>query len=165
MVFTGTHEHSIDAKNRLAIPADIRQQIISAAASAGGSKKSVCLVVIPGEGQSLFLYTEQDFEKRAAELDDSELDQNQLLEYEQFLFSTAERVEIDAQGRVLLPEKLLKMAGLSGSEVVLLGVKDHLEVRDRKVWYEQMQEKLRDKIKWFINPRRAMRRPRPGGGG
>ena len=157
MVFTGTYEHAIDNKNRLAIPADIRGQIQRD--TRAGEGDPIALYVTLGEDQSLSLYTETGFEQRATELDASELDAEELLAYERLLFSLARRVEMDKQGRVRLPETLLKQARL-GAEVVLLGVKDHLEVRDRQNWIEHVQQVLKDRPELLMNPRRAMRRKR-----
>lgn len=154
MVFTGTYEHTIDSKNRLAIPSDIRHQVQRQTGAAEGD--AIYLYVTLGDDRTLSLYTEQGFEQRAKELDDSELDPTEVLEYERLLFSLARRVELDKQGRVRLPEALLKEADL-GSEVVLLGVKDHLEVRDREQWQAHVQAVLRDRPQMLKNPRRAMR--------
>jgi MraZ protein len=153
LVFTGTYEHSIDAKNRLAIPSDVRALLQSRI----DRDQSTYLYVTLGEGQALCLYTEEGFEQRAEELDHSELDPDQLLTYERLMFSLARRVELDKQGRVRLPDNLLTKAGL-GSDVVLLGVKDHLEVRDRVVWQEHVQQMLELQPQILMNPRRAMGR-------
>lgn len=165
MVFTGTYEHSIDAKNRLAIPSDIRAQIQQEAGrrTASGPEgaelpgaEAVFLYVTLGEGNCLAIYTEDGFDQRARELDQSELDADQLLAYERVLFSLSRRVELDQQGRVRLPENLLERTGLKG-DVVLLGVKDHLEVRDRAAWNAHIERILADQPQILMNPRRAMR--------
>ena len=157
MVFTGTYEHSIDAKKRLAIPADIRQLVQE---ETGRADRPVGFYVTLGDDKALCLYTEPGFEKRAAELDGSELNAEELLAYERLLFSLSKRVELDKQGRVLLPENLVAMAGL-GSEVVLIGVKDHLEIRDRAAWYDHVQKSLAERPQMLMNPRRAMRSSGP----
>lgn len=153
MVFTGTYEHSIDAKHRLAIPSDVRALLQGRV----DRDQSTHLYVTLGEGQALCLYTEEGFEQRAEELDHSELDPDQLLTYERLMFSLARRVELDKQGRVRLPDNLLSKAGL-GSDVVLIGVKDHLEVRDRVAWQEHVQQMLELQPQILMNPRRAMGR-------
>jgi MraZ protein len=158
LVFTGTYEHTIDSKNRLAIPAEVRAQIQREAGT--GEGETVYLYVTLGEGRTLALYTERGFEQRARELDSSELDAEQLLAYERLLFSTSQRVELDKQGRVRLPEPLLKRTQLGG-EVVLLGVKDHLEVRDRGSWLAYLDQMLSEGAAALMNPRRAMKRPPP----
>lgn len=154
MVFTGTYEHAIDAKNRLAIPAEIRNQI-QRATGAGHSDPINLFVTLTG-GDCLALYTEAAFEQRAAELDQSQLDAHELLSYERLLFSLARRVEIDKQGRVRLPENLLKRTGLHAN-VVLLGVKDHLEIRDRQAWQNHVEQMLANHPDVLMNPRQAMR--------
>jgi len=117
----------------------------------------VQLYVTLTEGQALALYPQDAFEQRARELDDSALDADELLNYERLLFSLARQVEIDKQGRVRLPDNLLKRTGLAG-EVVLLGVKDHLEVRDREAWQQYVEQMLSQNSDLLMNPRRAMRK-------
>jgi MraZ protein len=161
VVFTGTYEHAIDAKNRLAIPAELRGQIQREAGT--GEGEPVQLYVTLTEGRALALYPEAAFEQRARELDNSALEADQLLNYERLLFSLAKRVEIDKQGRVRLPENLMQRTGL-GSDVVLLGVKDHLEVRDRQSWLDYVEKMLDQNPDLLMNPRRAMRKDESGSG-
>ena len=148
MLFVGTYEHSIDAKQRLAIPAEVRQQL-----EAGGHRALYCVLI---EGPTLAFYTEQGFEKRSEELDRSEWSADQLLEYEQMLYANAARVELDAQGRVRVPERMLQLAGLE-KNAVLIGVKDHMEVHDAQKWEARMREMLQKRPGLLMNPRRAMK--------
>ncbi len=154
LVFTGEYEHTIDAKNRLAIPSEIRALVQR---ERGDSDEPVRMYVTLGEGQCLCLYTEKGFEKRAEELDHSELDPDELLAYERLMFSLSRQVELDKQGRVRLPDNLLDRAKL-GSEVVLLGVKDHLEIRNREAWREHLEMILSTRPGILMNPRRAMKK-------
>jgi MraZ protein len=156
LVFTGTYEHTIDAKNRLAVPAEIRQ-LIQDEHPLRPEDSPLRVYVTLGEGQCLCLYTEDGFEKRADELDHSEWEPEQLLAYERLMFSLAKQVELDKQGRVRLPDNLLQMAKL-GTEVVLLGVKDHLEIRNRDAWKEHLESILATQPGILMNPRRAMRK-------
>lgn len=166
VVFTGTFEHTIDAKNRLAIPSEIRSELQSASGSKhitpGNESQppseapSLYVYVILGEGQSLSLYSPEVFEQRADQLDASPADTDELLTYERVLFSLAKRVELDKQGRIVLPENLLQMSKL-GKEVVLIGAKDHVEIRDRQVWQEQVRQLLEQNPKLLSNPRRFIR--------
>lgn len=195
MVFTGTYDHTIDPKNRLAIPSEVRTQIKRWAELAGGDDADdagdgaqsgaqsggrsgaksggksggrsggrgggkgdgIYFYVTLGEGGMLCLYTEQGYGKQAAALNHSEMDPEELLEYERIFYSSSKPVEIDKQGRLTLPGDLLSRSGL-GSEVVLIGVKDHMEVRDRKAWYEHVERMLKDRPDMLMNPRLAMRR-------
>jgi len=157
LVFTGEYEHTIDAKNRLAIPSQIRDPL----RKAGGSGVLVIYVTL-GERRSLCLYDEAGFEQRAQELRDSDIDPDQLLAYEALWFSLARRVEVDSAGRLRLPENLLSRAGL-GRQVVLLGMNDHMEIRDRDEWNAYVDQILSQQQQILMNPRR-MRKTRPNGG-
>lgn len=149
MLFTGTYEHAIDAKHRLAIPSDIRGRLHP-------DRDGEAFYAVIGPGNTLCLYTERGFEKRAEQLDESELPPEDVLEYERMFYSLAQRLELDKQGRVRLPETLLRLTNL-GSQVVLLGVKDRLEIRDRDQWQAELQSNLKKPEMWS-NPRQWMRK-------
>lgn len=155
MVFAGTYEHSVDSKNRVAVPAEIRTQVKRRAGAVDG-EPVVFYVTLGEDRQALCLYTERDFERLAEALDASERDPSEILPYENVYFSLAHRVEMDSAGRIRLPESLLKMTSL-GSEVVLLGVKDHLELRDRAAWKAHVERVLQQRPEVLMNPRRALR--------
>ncbi len=151
MLFTGTYEHSIDAKQRIALPAEVRKRL-----DAERDGEGFYVTIIDSGGPTLVLYTERDFERRAAQLDDSELPPDQVLAYEEIMFSSARHVELDKQGRIRLPEQLLRDVEL-GRDVVLIGVKDHMQVRDRQQWAEHKQRTLAERPELLTNPRRVMR--------
>lgn len=165
VIFTGTYEHTIDAKNRLAIPSDLRNAIQREAGATGD--EPVVLYLMPlDEGPdmeqharppALCLYTEQAFERRSEQLDHAAADPDELLDYELDMYPDTYRVTLDKQGRIRLPEPMIAEARL-GSEVVLLGVKDHLQVRDRAAWREYRQQR-QQRAGRRVNPRRLMHRP------
>jgi len=125
MVFIGHYEHAIDEKNRLAIPAKYRSQWDPERDGRG-------FVIVPGRPQgSLWLYTERTFEQMAsASLSKLNPDARDL-EFEQRYFPLVQSAELDTQGRILIPEKMRRKARL-GREVVICGVRDHLEIRPRE---------------------------------
>ena len=149
MLFVGTYEHSVDAKNRLAIPSDVREML-------DGAKKGDALYAVILEGPTLCLYTQEDFEKRSIQLDESQRPAEEVLLYEQMFYSLAQRLEIDKQGRVRLPERLINLAKV-GRDVVIIGVKDHLQVHDRERWQKQMDKMLDERPDLLMNPRLVMR--------
>jgi MraZ protein len=147
MVFTGFYEHQIDPKNRLAIPAKHRSQIDPERDGAG-------FYLVPGQpADSLWLYTPCRFEQLVDRADSSLIPDDDQLRFDQVFFTLAEHVECDTQGRILLPERMLRQAGI-GREVVICGVRDHLEIRRRddfdkelqRNWqqYRELQMKARD---------------------
>jgi len=136
LVFTGSFEHTIDSKNRLAIPAELRGQVQRECGLGEGDP--IRLVVTIGEGQTLRIYTEAGFERRAQRLRDMDVDRRKRSEFRRLMFARSQLTELDRQGRLLLPPPLLSWAGFAGGQtVVLLGVEDHLEVLSREAWQHE----------------------------
>lgn len=136
MLFTGQYEHTIDAKNRLAIPSDIR---------AKWSEKvhGTCWYACPVKPGLIRLYTEKAFEERAAATPKTFTPDDDEAELQASFFGLTERLEIDSAGRVRFPDGLLESVAL-GTEVILIGTGDRLEVRDRGVWKAERAERLKN---------------------
>jgi MraZ protein len=124
----GEHEHTIDEKNRLTLPAKFRR------AFADG------IFVTRGMDGCLFAYTRADWERlvsgRLAVLDPLSQAGRRM---QRFFFSGANESDLDKQGRVMLPAALIEHAKL-GREVVVAGVYDHLEIWDRAAWRKELAE-------------------------
>ena len=124
----GAHEHTIDDKNRLTLPAKFRQ------AFADG------IVVTRGLDGCLYAYRRPDWarlvESRLATLDPLSPEGRRL---ERFFYSGATETELDKQGRVMIPRELIDHATL-GREVVVAGVNDRLEIWDRAAWRKELAE-------------------------
>ncbi len=132
VIFTGYYEHGIDAKNRLAIPAKFRSRMDPEQDGKG-------FVVVPGQPPDrLWIYTEKHFDRLAARANTALIPDDNQLQFEQIFFPLAEYLELDSQGRILLPEKMLSRAGL-GREVVVCGVRDHLEIRRREDFERELE--------------------------
>ena len=152
MLFTGEFEHTIDAKLRLAIPADIRNRLDDNLHGTG-------FYVAPGMANTLWLWPQLTFEHMAMATEASLLPDEDLQGFDEFLYSQAAFVEMDKTGRIRIPERLLQLANL-GTQVTLLGVKDHLELRDPDRWAQQRQDKLASQNEIMMRARRAMVRSR-----
>lgn len=135
MLFTGHSEHTIDAKFRLAIPAKYRNQWD--AGRDGGA-----WVCIPWPSGHLRLYTEMSFTKMAEQGDMSLTPDETTAELEASLYGLAERLEMDSAGRIALPKQHVEMAGLT-SNVVVVGARNRLEVRDSTDWRASSAERFR----------------------
>ena len=57
--------------------------------------------------------------------------------FRRLFFAQMEAVDIDKAGRVLIPDRLVDFAGLK-HEVVLIGVRDHLELWDAQRWQDYL---------------------------
>lgn len=139
MLFTGYSEHTIDAKGRLSVPAKYRSNWDT-------ERDGTAWYSLPWPGETpkdraLHLYTERGFERLADRWEDTLTPEPGEAELMLSLFSFAERVEQDAQGRIRLPVSQLELTGLSGS-VVLVGAKSRIEVRSRDVWLERQTERF-----------------------
>jgi MraZ protein len=121
----GEFEHTIDDKNRLTLPAKFRQAL------------SGDLVITRGLDPCLLCYPEADWERlvetRLAELDPFSREGRMM---HRFFFAGASEVQPDKQGRVALTPSLAKDLG---REVVVAGVRDHLEIWNREVWREHVK--------------------------
>src|SRR6266550_5535165 len=121
----GNYELTLDEKNRLLVPSDIRK--------AWNPEDSESLVIVPGINRKLWLYTEKFYEVMAGQMESELTPENEKEEYDQINFALAQRIEMDKQGRVLIPEKLVKKGKLE-REVTVVGIRDHVEIWNRSEW-------------------------------
>jgi MraZ protein len=88
----------------------------------------------------LSVYSKDEWERfvsvRLGDLDPFSSEARQI---ERFLFSGAAEAEPDRQGRVMIPAALLQHAKL-GREVVVAGVRDHVEIWDRATWRGYLEQ-------------------------
>jgi MraZ protein len=88
----------------------------------------------------LVVYTPEDWERFVAvRLEGLDPFSKEARQMSRFVFSGATEGELDRQGRVMLPPALIQHAKL-GREVVVAGVRDHVEIWDRAAWREQLQD-------------------------
>jgi MraZ protein len=120
-VFTGEYRHAIDGKGRVAVPARFRAELATGAHVARWIDN--CLAVFPNEAW-------QRLADRVGELRYADAGARA---FSRFLFSGAFDVELDAQGRVVLPAGLRDFAGLKG-EAVVVGALDHIELWEPARW-------------------------------
>ncbi|MCX6714695.1 MAG: division/cell wall cluster transcriptional repressor MraZ [Candidatus Uhrbacteria bacterium] len=120
-MFIGEYKHSIDEKGRLAIPIKFRADLSKGA------------VVTRGLDTSLFLFPKEEWDKLAAKLASLPLGQSNSRAFARLMLAGAMDVEVDKQGRVMLPEYLRVYAGLQKS-VIIAGLYTRLELWDETSW-------------------------------
>ena len=128
MVFYGEYNVSITAGGRIALPKKIRELL---------QKNQV--VITRGFGNCLAGYDKGDWEKRAESLLDVSLLEKEQLDKRRMLFSSTVYIDLDEQGRIVLPKQLQQVAALSKS-VIIAGVGDHFEIWAQDRWEEYVQE-------------------------
>jgi MraZ protein len=155
VLFTGDYEHTIDAKQRLAIPSEIRSRM-------SPELQGEAFYVVPGANGSLWLWPERTFERMASAMEQSLVPGEEMMEFEELLFPQSRRLEVDKAGRVRIPEQMLQEYGL-GQTVVILGMKDHLELRDPEQWKTQRQQRIAKQAEIMVRAREALGRNLHGG--
>jgi len=124
--FRGTFDHTLDAKNRLTVPARYRGALAQGAVVAMPVDLKPCVGVWRPE--------EYDHYSQRALADLPPLSPK-LTELERFFYGSSHDAELDAAGRVMIPGFLGDHAGLA-KDVVVVGVGDRLELWDKGRWSE-----------------------------
>jgi MraZ protein len=123
----GEHDHTLDDKNRLTLPAKLREQL--------GDE----VVITRGLDGCLSVYSRAAFELLAERMGTLDPLNRETRTMQRYFFTGAPPVELDKAGRMVIPARLLEGAGIQ-REVTVAGVYDHLEIWDRARWREQMRE-------------------------
>ena len=121
LVFTGEYRHAIDGKGRVAVPARFRAQLDEGAFVSRWLDN--CLAIFPRAAWD-------DLAARVAALPTGNATAR---EFARFLFGSAFEVELDAQGRLLLPATL-RTWGQLDAEAMVVGARDHAEIWTPKRW-------------------------------
>ena len=154
MYFTGETARSIDEKQRISLPKEMR---CAFAMNLGESVVSV-VYASPGLNDSIWLWPEEEFGRWVNILEQSVLQEEAETALIRKLFSSTSRLELDKAGRIRLPEKLLAYAGIKG-QAMLLGAGNHLEVVDASNCdspvEELMSKELSDLIQCVKNKRKS----------
>ncbi|MCI5586139.1 MAG: division/cell wall cluster transcriptional repressor MraZ [Lachnospiraceae bacterium] len=131
-MFMGEYNHTIDTKGRLIIPSKFREAL--------GDE----FVVTKGLDGCLFVYDNEEWQNFEGKLKTLPLTNKDARQFVRFFLAGAAAVEVDKQGRILLPSVLREFAGLE-KEVVLVGVASRVEIWSKEKWesaaaYEDMEE-------------------------
>ena len=124
----GEHEHALDDKNRVTLPAKYRQEFSDGVFVARGIDP--CLDVYPPDGWNRFV------EERLAGLNPFSREARQMTRH---LFANAIETSLDKQGRIMLPASLLEHANLERG-VVVAGARDHLELWEPAAWRRELDD-------------------------
>ncbi len=151
LVLFGEHELTIDDKNRMLVPSEVRKQI-------DPERDGEAFFLVLGTDARPWLYPERYYEALVSR-DPNELTPHEdSLAYDRMNLGMASRIEWDKQGRVLLPDKFLKRSGM-GKEVTLLGVRDHLELWNRSDWEVERETLAARRAEIALKARQARQLP------
>lgn len=117
----GKYTHDLDPKKRLTLPSKWRTDL--------GKK----VVVTSGLDNSLFVFPIKEWERVADKLSQSGLGNQDGRSFNRFILANAYETDVDAAGRIVIPDSLKDFARLS-NKVVLAGMYSRVELWDENAW-------------------------------
>ena len=120
-MFTGEYRHSVDDKGRLAVPAKFRAQL------------GVGAVVSRWLDACLAIHTLDGWNGLSAKVAALPITDPTARRFSRLIFAGAAEVELDRQGRILLPAYLREQIEL-GADAVIVGSRDHAEIWVPATW-------------------------------
>ena len=117
----GKYTHELDPKKRLTLPSKWRSDL--------GKK----VVVTNGLDNSLFVFGVKEWEIVAQKLAQSGFGNQDSRSFNRFILGNAFETDVDAAGRIVIPDTLKNVAHLS-EKVVLAGMYSRIEIWDEKAW-------------------------------
>jgi len=129
-MFIGEYNYNLDDKNRLAVPTKFRKFFSDGA------------IITKGLDNCLFIYTRKEWDKLVKRLADLPISQAKSRAFSRLMLAGAMDVNVDKQGRMIMPDYLKKFASLN-KKVILAGLYNRLEVWDEKIWnkYQSVTDK------------------------
>jgi len=129
-MFLGEYNHTVDEKARIAVPAKFRKSLAKGA------------VVTRGLDNCLYLYPMSEWKILAEKISKLPMSQANSRAFSRLMLAGAMDVELDAQGRVVLPEYLRTYAGIT-KKAVIAGLYNRFEIWDEEKWniYKSNTEK------------------------
>lgn len=134
LLLTGEFQHVVDGKGRVIVSNKLRNQID---ADEHGSN----FYLVLGANGVLCLYPEKYFERIVLSVAPGTAAPDEAVAFERISFALASKVELDAQGRLLLSDKLRKRAGLKDN-ITLVGVRDHIELWNSEDWEQYLSDHM-----------------------
>lgn len=120
-MFMGEFHHSVDDKGRMIVPAKFRENLGSS------------FVLTRGLDQCIFAYPRAEWTQLEQKLKALPFTKADARAFTRFFFSGACEVDLDKQGRIVLPSNLRTFANLT-KECVVLGVSSRVEIWDQSIW-------------------------------
>lgn len=127
----GEFTHTLDDKKRLSLPSKFRKEI--------GKK----VIITRGLDHCLFVYSKSEWKKFSEKLGELSMGQADTRAFNRFLLGGAIEVDVDASGRIRIPDFLKEFAGLD-QKVVLAGLHNRIELWHEEKWHtytQQVEEK------------------------
>ena len=129
MMFIGEYQHALDPKNRIIVPARLREGL--------GNK----FVITKGLDGCLYAYPLEGWKILEQKLKTLPLTNKDARAFVRFFFSGACEIELDKQGRGLIPQNLKEYAGIE-KDIVSIGVLNRVEIWSEGKWREYNESNI-----------------------
>ena len=131
-MFLGEYRTKFTGKGRVILPHKFRQEL-----------KSKEVILSRGFENCIWGFDLEDFEAEAKRQLEISATEERARYMRRYLFSGSESVELDAQGRIIIPSALLDFASVK-EEVAIVGAGDHFEIWDAKTWKKHIRRVEKD---------------------
>ena len=122
-MFIGEYQHALDSKNRMIVPSKLREEL--------GNK----FVITKGLDRCLYAYPQDEWKNLEEKMKTLPLTNRDARSFVRFFFAGACEIEMDKQGRGLIPQNLKEYAGIE-KEIVSIGVLTRVEIWSKEKWQE-----------------------------
>ena len=122
-MFIGEYQHALDSKNRMIVPSKLREEL--------GNK----FVITKGLDGCLYAYPQDEWKNLEEKMKTLPLTNRDARSFVRFFFAGACEIEMDKQGRGLIPQNLKEYAGIE-KEIVSIGVLTRVEIWSKEKWQE-----------------------------
>ena len=121
----GEYKSRVGEKKRVSLPTKFREEI--------GEE----LILTRGYEESLILVNKKMWERVAQGVINGSFTDKNIRDTSRFLVGSAKEIEMDSQGRFVIPESLFNHANL-GSEIVFIGLVNWIEIWDAEKWQKRV---------------------------
>lgn len=128
-MFIGEYQHALDNKNRMIIPSKFREGLGN------------IFVLTKGLDGCLYAYPMEEWKKLEDKLKTLPITNKDARAFVRFFLSGAAEVEVDKQGRSLIPQNLIEYAGIV-KDIVSIGVSTRLEIWSRDKWIDYNDQNI-----------------------
>jgi MraZ protein len=126
LFLAGEFDQTVDDKHRVSVPAELRRMI-------DPKEYGENLVVLVGANKKPWLYPDKYYKRLLSKFTPRAVPPEDVLRFDHFNISMTFPVAVDKQGRMVLPEKIVRRTGVKG-EVTIAGARDHIEIWPRVEW-------------------------------
>jgi MraZ protein len=128
-MFIGEYQHALDAKNRMIVPSKFREGLGNV------------FVMTKGLDGCLYSYPMEEWKRLEEKLKTLPLTSKDARAFVRFFFSGAAEIEIDKQGRALIPQNLIEYASVV-KDIVSIGVSTRIEIWSKEKWVNYNEQNI-----------------------